>query len=305
MATASKQAQKQAGWRNRIAVDHYYNQLLNLALSCFEWTNLPDEIDERYLELTLCSEGKIAYFNDDVMGDIVMKYAENAQPNIYNNPTRIHVYSHTGYSRMLNYDEFEPIYNNYSRTPIIFDLKWYAEKLAEIDRTIDINVMTQKTPVLLKVDQNTKFSLTNMFQQYQGNTPLIVADRSLDMEGIQVMKLDAPFIAESLNDLKASIMNEALTMLGIDNSNLNKKERLLTNEVVTNLGNVMAMRYTRLDARREAVERINRKFGTSIEVDYRQKMPDVLMENYEQYAKSWGNENEGEGSGEDNGAVHD
>lgn len=302
MATASKQAQKQAGWRNRIAVDHYYNQLLNLALSCFEWTNLPDEIDERYLELTLCSEGKIAYFNDDVMGDIVMKYAENAQPNIYNNPTRIHAYSHTGYSRMLDYGEFEPIYNNYSRTPIIFDLKWYAEKLAEIDRTIDINVMTQKTPVLLKVDQNTKFSLTNMFQQYQGNTPLIVADRSLDMEGIQVMKLDAPFIAESLNDLKASIMNEALTMLGIDNSNLNKKERLLTNEVVTNLGNVMAMRYTRLDARREAVERINKKFGTNIEVDYRQKMPDVLMENYEQYAKSWGDE--GGTEEEDNGAVH-
>ena len=299
--TATKQAKKKAAWRNTIAFDHYYNQLLNLAMSCFEWSNLPEEIDERYLELTLCQEGKIAYFDDDVMGNIVMKYAENAQPNIYNNPVRIHAYSHTGYSRMLEFDEFEPIFNNYTRTPIIFDLKWYAEKLAAIDRTIEINVNAQKTPVILKVDPNNRFSLVNMFEQYNGNTPLIVADRSLDMEGMQVMKLDAPYVAEQLNDLKAGIMNECLTMLGIDNSNLNKKERLITNEVVTNLGNVMAMRYTRLDARREAVERINKKFGTNIEVDYRQKMPDVMMQNFEQMAESWKAPDEG---GEDDGAVH-
>ena len=76
---------------------------------------------------------------------------------------------------------------------------------------------------------------------------------------------------------------------------------MITNEVVTNLGNVMAMRYTRLDARREAVERINKKFGTNIEVDYRQKMPDIMMQNFEQMAESWKAPDEG---GDDDGAVH-
>lgn len=296
MATsATKQAQKQAEWRKKIAFDHYYNELLNLALSCFEWTNLPDGMDERYIELCLCQEGKIAYFNDDVIGDIVMKFAENGQPDIYNNPTTIQAYSHVaGYNRTLKQDEYVPIYNNYSRTPIIFVLKWYAEKLAELERTAEINIMAQKTPVLLKVDQNSRFSLTNMFKQYEGGTPLIIADRSLDMDGISVLRLDTPFIANDIELVKQFVLNDCLTMLGIDNFNPYKKERLVTNEVVTNLGEINAMRYTRLDTRQEAVEKINKKFGTKIEVNYRQKMPDIMMQSYMQNAVGMGVASEAE-----------
>lgn len=290
----AKRARQQAEWRNNVSFQHYYNMLFNLCNSCFEWENLPDTIDQRYLEKVLCTDGQIAFFRDEVVGDIVMKFVCESPLDIYNNPRTVRAYSHTGYSRVMENTEYVPIYNNLSRTPSILDIEWYAKKLAEIERTIEINANAQKTPFLLIADQNNRLSIENAFQQYTGNSPMLIINKGFDIESIKVMNLEAPYVCGSLQDLKHQILNEALTTLGIDNSNTDKRERLIATEVITNLGNVEANRYARLSSRREAVDRINAMFGTNINVEFRETMPNVLNMPTEQYAEATGSGESGE-----------
>lgn len=286
----AKRARQQAEWQNNVAFQHYFNMLFNLCVSCFEWENLPDTVDQRYLETTLCRDGQIAFFRDEVIGDIVMKFVCESPLDIYNNPRTVRAYSHTGYSRVMENFEYVPIYNNQNRTPMILDIEWYAKKLAEIERTIEINANAQKTPFMLMADQQNRLSLENAFQQYNGNAPLILLNKSFDLESIKVMNLEAPYVCGELEDLKHQIMNEALTTLGIDNANMDKRERLIATEVISNLGNVEAMRYVRLVARREAADKINKMFGLNIKVDFRETTPSIIAPAYKQYAEAFGND---------------
>ena len=77
-------------------------------------------------------------------------------------------------------------------------------------------------------------------------------------------------MADKIYQLKTQIWNEALTYLGISNLNIQKKERLISDEVTRNQGGTIASRYSRLESRREAVKKINDMFGTNIEVNYRE-----------------------------------
>ena len=77
-------------------------------------------------------------------------------------------------------------------------------------------------------------------------------------------------IADKLTELKSQVWNEALTYLGISNVNIQKKERLITDEVARTQGGTIASRYSRLESRRQAAEKINDMFGLDITVDFRE-----------------------------------
>ena len=85
-----------------------------------------------------------------------------------------------------------------------------------------------------------------------------------------MLKTDAPYVGDKLYTLKTQIWNEALTILGISNTNTTKKERLISDEVIRNEGGVIANRYSRLEARRQACVKINDMFGTNIECNFRE-----------------------------------
>lgn len=162
------------------------------------------------------------------------------------------------------------IYNNMIRTNSVLACKLYAERLWDLDRNIDINAKAQKTPVLIQCDESQRLTMQNLYMQYDGNQPFIFGDKNLDINSLKVLKTDAPYVADKLYQLKTEIWNEALTYLGISNVNYQKKERMITDEVLRNQGGTIASRYSRLEARREAVDKINQMFGLNIEVDYRE-----------------------------------
>ena len=146
----------------------------------------------------------------------------------------------------------------------------FSEKLADLDRTIQVNARAQKTPVLLKCDENQRLTMLNLYKEYDGNAPVIYGDKNLNANGLTVLKTDAPYNADKLYQLKTQYWNEALTYLGISNINSVKKERMITDEVTRNQGGVVASRYSRLESRRKACDEINRMFGLDIWCDYRE-----------------------------------
>lgn len=262
--------------RNNQSYIQYVNRLTELSISMFEWKNLPPTIDRRYLELELFQNGRVVYFNDEVIGDLCLDCITSGRLDVYGEPYIRRAYSrYNEYQKMLKSTNSVIIWNNYLRTNSVLDVEIFARKLWLIDRIIDVNVNAQKTPVLVQGTEKQRLTLLNLYKEFDGNTPFIFGDKNLDLNALKAIVTDAPFVSDKLYQLKTQIWNEALTYLGISNINVQKKERLITDEVTRNQGGTIASRYSRLDCRRMAADKINAMFKTDIEVNYREDFQSV------------------------------
>ena len=257
-------------FKNQQRYVYYYNRLKELAMSMFEWKNLPDTCDERFLELALFEQGKAIFFEDDVMGYLALRCTVSGGFNVYNVPIRRRAYAVNGYHKQLEEKDSVIIYNNYLRQPSMQVIQMFAEDLYALDLIIDVNANAQKTPVLVHCSEDERLSLENLYKEYMGNAPVIYGDSKLDLKNFTVLKTDAPYICDKIYQLKTQKWNEALTYLGISNMNVQKKERLVADEVTRMQGGTISSRYSRLQMRREACEQINKMFGLEMEVNYRQ-----------------------------------
>lgn len=261
----------ESAWQNNGSYGFYLEKLTELAISMFEWKNLPKEIDPRFLELTLFTDGQAVWFKDEELDKyLALQVIINGRLNVYRVPIDRRAFAVNGYQKPLNIDNSVIIYNNYLRTNSYKMCVMYAKKLYNLDRIIDVNANAQKTPVLLKVDESQRLTALNAYKEWDGNQPVIYGDKSLDPNILTVLKTDAPYVSDKIYQLKTQYWNEALTHLGISNLNIQKKERLVSDEVVRSQGGTIASRYSRLQARREACDKINEMFGLNVSVDYRE-----------------------------------
>lgn len=247
----------------------YLQRLTELSMSMFEWQNLPDTVDSRFLELTLFNDGCAVFFNDEDLGYLTLQCTINGRLNVYRIPIYRRAYSVNGYQRQLSDKDSVIIWNNYLHTNSILTVKNYAKRLYNLDRIIDVNANAQKTPVLVQGTEQQRLTLKNLYKEVDGNAPVIFGDKNLDINSLKAIQTGAPYVADKLYQLKTQLWNEALTYLGITNINAQKKERLISDEVIRSMGGVIASRYSRLQARREACEAINRLFGLDIWCDFR------------------------------------
>ena len=256
--------------QNDLAYMQYFDRFLNIALSVFQWDNLPDTVDPRYMESALFYSGRAVFFQDDDIGFIALNCTPAGVYNSYGYPTRVNAYSvYDGYKKFLTEKDSVVIFNNYARTPSVLDVQDYAIRLWDLDRIIAVNARAQKTPVLILADEKERMSMLNLYKEYDGNAPVIFGGKNLDLSNIKSISTGAPYVADRLQELKTQIWNEALTYLGVTNVAVQKKERMIRDEVNRMQGGTIASRFSRLQARRDAAEKINNMFGLNIEVNYR------------------------------------
>ena len=284
----------ESAYMNNRTYLQYYNRLTELAISMFEWQNLPETVDQRFLEMCLFSDGMCIFFQDEVLGYLSLQCMIGGNLNVYRIPTERKAYATNGYQRKLNGTNSVIIFNNYLHTNSMLDVEMFSKRLYNLDRAIDVNANAQKTPVLIQCDETQRLTMKNLYKQYEGNEPFIFGSKGLDANGLKVLQTGAPYVADKLYELKTQIWNEALTYLGISNINVVKKERMITDEVTRNQGGTVASRYSRLESRRQACKQINEMFDLNIWVDYREDFQDVEekeKENEELESKG-GEENE-------------
>lgn len=273
----------------------YYNRLTELSISMFEWKNLPDTVDPRFLELTLFSDGQAVFFYDEDIGYLALQNILGGRLNVYRVPIERRAYAVNGYQKVLSDKDSVIIYNNYLHSNSRLDVEMFARRLYNLDRAIDVNANAQKTPVLIQCDETQRLTMVNLYKKFDGNEPVIFGDKNLNPNNVKVLKTDAPYVADKLYQLKTQIWNEALTYLGISNINITKKERLITDEVTRNQGGTIASRYSRLEARREACKAINNMFGLDIWCDYRedyQALSETVVEQGDDVTQERGEPNE-------------
>jgi hypothetical protein len=254
---------------NQTYVD-YLERLKKIALSMFDWSNLPDSMNARFLEMCLFYNGQAAMLYDNELGYINTMAADGGYINIYGLPTQVNCYSYRFNETRTLYtvdtgsekgDECILVMNNYERIPTATSIALFAYRLAEAQRTIDVNIKAQRTPLLITTDQKQYFTLKKMYEEYDGNTPAIFADKNLiSPDALKAMKTDAPFIVNDVIEYKREIWNEALTFLGLQNLG-EKKERLISSEVDSNNEVINMNLQALLAPRKEACRQFNDKYG--------------------------------------------
>jgi hypothetical protein len=256
---------------NNLTYMQYLNRLTELSVSMFEWKNLPPTVDARYLELHLFETGSMVYFDDDVIGNLCLDCLPSGRLDVYGNPVLRRAYSgYNNYQKLLKESNSVIIWNNYLHTNSILEVKMFARRLYNLDRIIDVNANAQKTPVLIQGTEQQRLTLKNLYKEFDGNSPFIFGDKNLDLNSLKCLQTGAPYVCDKLYNLKQMYWNEALTYLGINNNGAQKRERMLSIESLQAQGGTISSRYSRLQSRREAVEKINAMFGTNIEVNYRE-----------------------------------
>lgn len=251
----------------------YLDQILEIAIARYKWNGLPKTIDERFLELTLCGKnGTVLFFKDENIGHLALPCTMSGRFNVYKIPIQRRAYAVNGYQATRDDTNSVIIYSNqlHNGMSVYNRLVQYAKDLYLIDSIIMVNVNAQKTPLMLLADEKQMLTLKNLYMKYDGNQPFIFGDRNdLNPNSIQALVTGAPYVADKLYELKQNIWNEVLTFLGVPNVQMNKKERLITDEVNRGLGGVFASRYSGLLSRRQACEQINEMFGLNLSVEYR------------------------------------
>lgn len=265
----------ESAYMNNRTYLQYYDRLTELAISMFEWQNLPETVDQRFLEMCLFGDGMCVFFQDEVLGYLSLQCMIFGKLNVYRIPMERKAYATNGYQRELDGTNSVIIFNNYLHTNSMLDVEMFSKRLYNLDRAIDVNANAQKTPVLIQCDESQRLTMKNLYKQYEGNEPFIFGSKGLDANGLKVLQTGAPYVADKLYELKTQIWNEALTYLGISNINVVKKERMITDEVTRNQGGTVASRYSRLESRRQACKQINEMFGLNIWVNYREDFQDI------------------------------
>ena len=247
----------------------YREEMLTLAENVFEFKNLSEFIDVSYLNKTLLRKGSIAFFKDDVLGLIALPYDVIGNFDIYGRPLEIIARAANGtYYKKLKRDEFVIMYDNNGRYPIFMDICQMAERIALSKRTIDVNIVQQRTPRIWKTSQDKKRTLQDMLANIDGMEENIATYESIDIDDMNVVLAPAPFVADKIDLHLDKEWAEFYRLIGVANLIEQKKERMIRDEMSASQGGTIASRFSRFEPRKRAIDEINKKFGTNIEVSY-------------------------------------
>lgn len=257
----------------------YKRQFFNLAENVFNFKNMPDYIDISYLNKQLLQKGSVAFFYDEILEEyLALPYTILGKLDVYGRPQTIMVMGQNGYNRRLAKDEYIIIYDNNGRYPIYLDVLQYAERVANIERTIDINVNQQKTPRYWSVPQNMEKSVRDITNNVEGNNEIIMTYDDIDINEITSTLSPSPYVSDKLSELKEKVYNEFLRLIGIANMSYTKKERNIRDEITAMQGGTIASRYSRFNPREKAIKQINEKWGLDIQVEFYDGLPTTIQE---------------------------
>ena len=269
----------------------YLERMKKICLSMFEWTGLPDSMNSRFLEMCLYYNGQAALLYDDDYGYLNTMACDGGYINIYGLPTEVNCYSYRFNQRRSLYTtdigeeknkECILVLNNFERIPTCATVELFAKRLAEAQRTCDVNVKSLRTPLLITTDQKQYFTLKKMYEEYDGNTPAIFADKNvITPDAIKAMKTESPVLLQDLMDYKREIWNEFLSFIGVQNLS-EKRERLISSEIDSNNELINLNLQALLIPRKEACKQFNEKYGLmgerAIDVKVRSDLYNIIKQ---------------------------
>jgi len=272
----------------------YKRQFISLAENVFNIKNLEKYapfMDYSYVNHELVYKGCIAFFMDEYLGLLALPYVNLGKLDLYGRPIDIQVIGRNGYTRKLKQGEYVLMWDNRSKQPLIYDILQYAERTAQIQRTMDINISQQRTNRLWKTKSENKKTIEDLIDGISANNEAIVTYDNIDLEETTGILAPAPFVSDKLSEQKDKIWNEFLRLIGVANSSFQKKERNIRDEVFISQAGTIASRFTRFNARVDAINKINEKWNLNLDVEYYDGLPTTLTEEEGLYEEVYDGDN--------------
>ena len=254
------------------AIDHtqeIFSRFLNLAINRFTWDNLPPGIESRKLEEFLIRYGMVAFFNDTNYGNMILPCFNTSELNVYYEPTELNVIGNK-FDKKISIDDVVIIRNNATADNDYDDLLTFATRINEIELTMDINLNAQKTPFVVLCDEKERLTFKNIINEVRKFKYAIFGTKNLKMNNVDVLNTSSPYLLDKLQQQKRELFNELLSFLGINNNNVEKRERLLVDEVNANNEFILVNLEHMYEERKKACDLINEKFGTNVQVRKRE-----------------------------------
>ena len=256
---------------------NYKDKMMMLAMNVFKYKGMPKFIDMSVINYNLVTTGAVAFFMDEEMGLMALPFTPIRKFDFYGRPTEIRVIPVMGtYNRTLTKDEFVIMYDNDAHISIYPNILSSAERLALIKRTIDINIKQQQTPRFYKTSEENKKTIEDLVDQIESKNDTILTYKNINIDDTECVLSPAPYVADKLNQEKHEEYSEFLDLIGISNTSINKKERVLKDEILSSMGGTIASRYARFESRKKALDEIKEKFNIEIEVEFYDGLPTTI-----------------------------
>ena len=253
---------------NELTYRSLFDKFKLISMNAWEWDGLPDGIEARHIERQLFSHGKAIFFRANKMGYMCLQAQTGNQLNVYGDPTG-YIATGIGFHQHVSAEDCVIIENNLLRLPTEPFIMFYVNKLTEAERTMDVNIKACKTPVVFACDDKDILTFKRIFQQVDGNVPAIFADKGLNLDSITAFQTGVKFMGGDLQDYANAVENKLLTFLGLNNTPVDKKERLITSEADANNQLIDNFAALQLEARERAAAAINEKYGLNVSVKRR------------------------------------
>lgn len=249
---------------------YYFKTFVGIAQIVFEYENMPDSVNIEYMEKRFLYDGYCFFFKDPVL-DYLTLGGSFRDLDVYGWPSKFEARGQDGYyfNAELDYTNCVMMYDNIERYPILFNLSLIANRLADMVIAMQANIRKQKTPYLISADEDTLLSIQNILRDINANLPEVIVKTGFNKEDLTVWNLTAPLIVKDIREEFNACFNEGLTYIGIPNVQMQKRERMISDEVNRSLGGVEANSYRRFQARLYAFDKVNKMFGLDIKVKNR------------------------------------
>lgn len=253
--------------------DIWLNRMMRLASNAIRWKGLPDSIDKVYMELCLTRSGRAIIVHDDITGSWLNgQDASVGLLDIYGVPMERSIIYRNGRQQWYAPETSVIIYNNGLRCSDLWMYTVMAETLADLDCAIRINCNSQKTMPIIPVKEQQALSALNLYQDLIENIPFHLVDpQGLDIEAFKnAIQFDnrKSFTGDNLVKVQREFWNRCLTIIGINNANVEKAERSNIAEIDSNLDEIAIMRRDRINSRERAIQEMKRLWGWEVSVDY-------------------------------------
>lgn len=207
----------------------------NLATNVFKWEGLPNGIESRHIENFLFEHGQVGFYNDENLGMICLPISNSGELNIYGDPTKFYMYSKNGnYSKTLPSDKVIRCMDNPNLVPTKLYVNYYVQEMLDIETAIRANLRKQVKPYFAIATDKNKYTVKSIIDDYENGEDVVIIDKTLGEDGFDGLKLltaNVEYLVDKLRAEERSRESALLTYLGVSNVNMEKKERLITDEV--------------------------------------------------------------------------
>lgn len=256
---------------------YFFNQIMNLFINRYEWINLPEEIEPFYIERVLFFDGMGGFIFDDVVNMYAYtKLNLSGLYDIYNIPADRWAYANNGYLKEYGKGNSVIVWDSPTAYPYCNTAIMYAQEMANVWRTRNINMFAQRTPTAIASSDEEKLSYQVLGSEYANYVPVIHISDTLNLKNLQAISLNAPYVVDKLEDEITVLWSRVLTDLGYESNPSEKRERLISDEVAGNNGQAEAFRNIGLSLRKRAINACNKLFGWNADVKFRSYLPTPL-----------------------------